>query len=298
MADEQRTDNWGRWGADDECGALNHVTSRHVLSALGTVTEGTVVSLAQPHGPGAMSSPHRLRPARFMDRDAGDYASGARAPDGFKFAEDTIQLSSHSGTHLDALSHAWEGERLYNGHPASSVRSTRGAERCGAETLTPIVTRGLLLDVPALVGRDLEPGEAVNADHVSACLNRSGAEIGPGDAVLIRTGWWERGQDRLAYHHDEPGIDVSAARLLADHDVCIVGADNYAVEQQPSAPGTTFPVHLLLLHKFGVPLLENLALGALAVQLTELGRIEFTFVAAPLPFEGSTAGPVHPLAIV
>ena len=63
-----------------------------------------------------------------MDRDAGDYALGARAPGGFKFAEDTVQFPTHSGTHVDALSHVWAGAHLYNGHPETSTRSTRGSE--------------------------------------------------------------------------------------------------------------------------------------------------------------------------
>ena len=36
-----------------------------------------------------------------------------------------------------------------------------------------------------------------------------------------------------------------------------MGADNYAVEVQPSAPDTMFPVHQLLIRDHGIPLIEG-----------------------------------------
>lgn len=286
--------NWGRWGPDDEAGALNLLVPQVVKDSVGLVRDGTVLSLAQPLGPSANVAPHRRPPARFMDRDAGDYALGARSPAGFKFAEDTVQMATHSGTHLDALSHAWEGDDLYNGHPAAAVRSTLGAQRCGAEKLRPVVTRGVLLDLVAAAGGPLEPATAVTADDVQAAYEAAGIEPRSGDAVLLRTGWWERGMSSTDYHHDEPGLTLDAAQWLAEHDAALVGADNYAVEVQPSALHTMFPVHLCLLHRQGVPLLENLDLSAVAAS----GRTTFLFMLAPLPLVGSTASPVAPVAVL
>ncbi|SDX99895.1 Kynurenine formamidase [Modestobacter sp. DSM 44400] len=286
--------NWGRWGADDEAGALNLVDPAAVLAATDLVREGRVVSLAQPLGPQVPVPPHRRAPQRFMDRDAGDYAAGARAPDGFRFAEDTVQLSTHSGTHLDALAHAWSGDTLYNGHPASAVRSTRGAQRCGAEKLRPAVTRGVLVDLVAGHGGPLPARTPVNAAMLSGACSRAGVEPHAGDAVLLRTGWWEQHLGAVDYFDNEPGLDDDAAAWLAARDVAIVGADNYAVEVQPSAPGSTFPVHLTLLHRHGVPLLENLELRELAAT----GRTTFLLVVAPLPLAGSTGSPVNPVAVL
>jgi kynurenine formamidase len=221
-----------------------------------------------------------------MDRDAGDYAAGARSPDGFRFAEDTVQFGTHSGTHLDALAHTWRGDELYNGHPAVSTRSTKGASRCGAEHLRPVAARGVLVDLGVLPAR-----HAVGRDELAAAY--PGGSPRPGDVVLIRTGWWESHGGTAGYFDDEPGPDDGAARWLAAHDVAMVGADNYAVEVQPSAVGT-FPVHLTLMHQHGVPLLENLDLAALAAT----GRSTFLVVVAPVPLAGSTAGPVAPVAIL
>lgn len=288
------TGNWGRWGPDDEAGALNLIDPTAVLAGSALVEEGRVLSLAQPVGPQAGVPPHRRPPQRFMDRDAGDYAAGARSPDGFRFAEDTVQLGTHSGTHLDALAHAWTGDELYNGHPASAVRSTRGAQRCGADKLRPAVTRGVLVDLVAVTGGPLPAQTPVGADMLAHAYREAGIESRPGDAVLLRTGWWERHEGAAEYFDDEPGLDDAAARWLAARDVSIVGADNYAVEVQPSAPGTTFPVHLTLLHRHGVPLLENLELRALAAT----GRTTFLLVVAPLPLAGSTGSPVNPVAVL
>lgn len=290
--------NWGRWGDDDEAGALNLVDSTAVLGGLALATEGRVLSLAQPIGPSAGVPPHRRAPQRFMDRDAGDYAAGARSPDGFRFAEDTVVFGTHSGTHLDALAHAWSGDELYNGHAATGTRSTRGAQRCGADKLVPVLTRGVLVDLVAARGGPLEPSTPVGADDLARAYAENGIESRSGDAVLLRTGWWERHAGAAEYFDLEPGLDASAADWLAERDVALVGADNYAVEVAPSAPGSTFPVHLTLMHRHGVPLLENLDLCALGQVLGETGRTTFLLVVAPLPLAGSTGGPVNPVAVL
>lgn len=288
--------NWGRWGPADEAGALNLVDADAVCAATASVRDGRTISLAQPIGPRVGVPPHRRAPQRFMDRDYGDYAAGARSPHGFRFAEDTVMFGTHSGTHLDALAHVWSGDELYNGHPAASVRSTRGAGHCGAEALRPIATRGVLMNLAHESA--LPPGTAIGADKLDAAYRAAQVTPRPGDAVLLRTGWWEQHLGSPEYFDDEPGIDDEAARWLASRDVAVVGADNYAVEVQPAAENSTFPVHLTLMHRYGVPLLENLDLTELASTLEAAGRATFLLVLAPIPLVGSTAGPVAPVALL
>lgn len=286
--------SWGRWGTDDEVGALNLVTPERTLAALCTVRTGTVLSLSQPIGPNHATAPHRRESARFMVRDAGDYALGARTPGGFRFAEDVVQFSTHNGTHVDALCHAWRAETLYNGHPASTLRSTTGAQKLGAETLRPTLTRGVLIDlVEANGGIPLAPQTKVGAAELDAATRLSGVMPQQGDAVLLRTGWWESAAID-DYFDNEPGVSNDGARWLAERDVSLVGADNYAVEVQPSAAGDAFPVHLMMMHELGIPLIENLALAELAAT----GAREFLFVFAPIPFKGSTGSPLNPLAVL
>jgi len=287
--------NWGRWGSDDEAGALNLVTSEVTRLACSLVRTGRIVVLGQPLGPGTVVPTHRKRIERFMVRDGGDYAAGARTRGGFQFAEDVVSFAAHSGTHIDALSHAWYDDQIYNGYPASGVRSTTGAQKCGAEQLHPIVTRGVLLDVAAIVDEPLSAGAPINTAHLVAATRNAGVELRPGDVVLVRTGWYGSVGDREDEYLDgEPGIDLGAAHWLATAGVSVVGADNLAIEVMPFLDDVWFPVHQFLLRDQGIPLIEGMVLDELA----KAEASEFLFIASPLPLVGSTAGPVCPLAVL
>lgn len=293
---ERRADvTWGRWGGpDDERGALNAIGPAEVLDALGLVTEGRIVQLGQRLGPRTPTPAHRSGVLRFMDRDGGDYAAGGKRPGGFQFAEDTILLPTHTGTHVDALAHAWHDDELYNGFSADGIRSTTGAQRCGAEQLGAIIGRGVLVDA---VGEDLPlpGGTAITRDMLQQALRARGTELAAGDIVLVHTGWLtECGEDHERYFSAEPGLGVDAARWLADAGVAAVGADNAAVERIPFDDGQVFPVHQLLIRDRGVPLIEGLLLD----ELVEAAATTFLFVALPLKLEGSTGAPVAPVALI
>lgn len=285
---------WKRWGENDERGALNLIGAEETRYAASLVREGRVVSLAQPISNVMPAPPKRAKPQHFMDRDAGDYAAGARAPGGFQYADDTLLLPLHLGTHIDCLCHVWYGERLYNGFEQDAIRST-GAIRCDATTMGPIATRGILLDFVALKGDPLADGEVITAAMLQTLLSRNAIALRRGDAVLIRTGWSEHHlSNGTADFNTEPGIDLEAGLVLAQADIALLGADNYAVEVLPFAPGTVFPVHQRLIRDYGIPLLEGLMLKELAAT----GRHEFLFVTSPLPIEGATASPVAPVAVL
>jgi kynurenine formamidase len=225
-----------------------------------------------------------------MGRDGGDYAAGGKRPGGFQFAEDTVVLPLHFGTHIDALCHAWYDDKLYNGFPSTGTRSTTGAARCGVEKMGPIIGRGVLLDMVKFSGRALARGEAITR----AMLEDAGIQLQKGDVVLIRTGWLETMLSSPDYYDGEPGIDVAAARWLAERGVAAVGADNFAVEPVPFPPEKVFPVHQCLIRDFGIPLIEGLVLAPLA----EAEASSFLFMAAPLPIRGATGSPLVPLAVL
>lgn len=286
-------DNWNRWGNEDERGALNHITSAAVKRAAALVETGQVVSLAQPLSPSTPFPPHRAGMQHFMGRSGADYAAGARRPGGFQFAEDTLLMPAHIGTHIDALCHAWYDDQLYNGFPGAGTRGTTGATRCGIDKMGPIVTRGLLLDVAAVRGGPLADGTVIGIDDLEQAARAAGDEPAKGDVVLIRTGWAERQTATVSFER-EPGIDAAAALWLAEREVAVVGADNFAVEVLPFAQDTVFPVHQRLIRDFGVALLEGLVLQPLAMT----GRHSFLFAASPLPVVGGTGSPISPMAIL
>jgi kynurenine formamidase len=283
-------DNWNRWGAGDERGSLNHIDAETVKHAATLVTSGQVISLAQPLSARTPFPPHRAGMQHFMGRSGGDYAAGARRPGGFQFAEDTLLMPAHIGTHIDALCHAWYDDQLYNGFAGAGTRGTTGAARCGIDKMGPIVSRGVLLDVAGVRGGPLADGTAINADDL---IRAAIEQPRKGDVVLIRTGWQERQMDLVSFD-TEPGLDLSAALWLAEREVAAVGADNFAVEVLPFATGTVFPVHQRLIRDFGIPLLEGLVLQPLAAT----GRSTFLFAASPLPVVGGTGSPISPMAIL
>ena len=285
---------WGRWGADDERGALNLIGEGEVRSAAALVRTGKVFALAQPISDRMMIPAHRPRVSHFMARDGGDYAAGSRQPGGFQFAEDTLVLPVHLGTHIDGLCHAWCGRKLYNGVPDTEIRST-GAGRLSVHRFPPIVTRGVLLDFVALAGGPLPDGESIGRDRLEQAYRQAGTEPRRGDAVLLRTGWQEAHEGLgSADFNAEPGLNSEAGLFLAERDVALIGADNYAVEVLPFPPGEIFPVHQRLIRDYGIPLLEGLVLKPLA----ESGARDFLFMAAALPIVGGTGSPLTPVAVL
>ena len=287
--------NWGRWGESDQAGAGNLQDEGVAQRGLSAARTGRVVSLAQPLGPATPVPLARRPPIRFMERTAGDYSYREEQPGAFHFAEDTVMLPAHAGTHLDALAHTWAGDTLYNGHPANRVQARSGAARCGAEHLAAAVTRGVLLDFVVAGELSVDAEARIGPGELEAACERGGIELAPGDAVLLRTGWWDRhGTEPGTYFYTSPGLTPSGADWLAARDPILVGADTCAVEALPFPDGTIFPAHLILIHEHGIPLLENLALAPLA----QAGRSEFLFITAPLPLVGSTGSPVNPLAVL
>lgn len=286
---------WGRWGAEDQRGALNHIGAEEVRRAVALVRSGEALSLAQPLSPRTPVPKHRAGVQHLMGRDGGDYAAGARRPGGFQFAEDTAIMPLHIGTHIDALCHAWYDDELYNGFPGAGTRSTTGAARCGIDSMGPIVGRGVLLDIAGQRDGPLAEGASIGLADLERAAQAAGVEPAQGDVVLIRTGW----QESQAGKHDvsfdaEPGLDVEAALWLAERGVAVVGSDNFAVEAIPFPAGTAFPVHQRLIRDYGIPLLEGLVLKPLA----ETGRACFLFTASPLPVVGGTGSPISPIAVL
>ncbi|GAA3216137.1 cyclase family protein [Nonomuraea helvata] len=296
--------NWGRFGPDDQRGTLNLLTPAVVLDALRSATTGEVLSLAMPirgatSSPAPTTVPHlpgRPLPQHFMSVDGGDYAAGARPiGEGLYVADDALVVSHHgTTTHMDALCHMWSGDELYNGHPAARVRSY-GATRCGIEQVGGVVARGVLFDVPRHLGLDHLPADF----RISAELLAEIATPRPGDAAVIRTGWpvvWRRSREE--YWAGQPGLSADAGRWLAAHDVSVVASDNAAIgglnARGLADEGLADDLHLILLHRHGVHLVEMLWLE----ELGAADRTEFVFVVAPLRIEGGTGSPVTPLAIL
>ncbi|HEY7629896.1 MAG TPA: cyclase family protein [Thermoleophilaceae bacterium] len=288
---------WGRWGEDDERGALNELTADRVAAAARLVRTGETVTLALPLNtqPGIENpEPAEHRMTMLGDTDVG---SGT-----LSFAKDYIAVDYHNDghSHIDALCHvAFEGA-LYNGKAADSIT----ADGAGADAIdvlrNGLVGRGVLLDVPRLRGVPwLEPGGYVFREDLESAEREQGVSVERGDILLVRTGH----SRRLAEHAPwdpataKAGLHPTVAPFLAERRIAALGSDSNSDTAPSTTEGVAFPIHVLALNAMGVHLLDYLQFEDLADACEREGRWEFLFAAAPLRIARGTGSPVNPTAI-
>jgi kynurenine formamidase len=202
--------------------------------------------------------------------------------------------SDHAGTHIDALCHQALDSTLHGDREAAHVETPFGFEELGADTIAPIVARGLLIDLVRYFHGPVEAGRWITLTEVQEAAASQGVEPHQGDVVLVRTGagaLWDRPDDYL----EASGMAVEVSEWLAAAGVRAAGADNVAWDWpvERDAFGLSLPGHVTLLIRSGIHIVENLF-------LEELGRAElneFLFVCLPLKLKGATASPVRPIAV-
>jgi kynurenine formamidase len=230
------------------------------------------------HEPGVILNLHRRH-----ERDATEARTSASA---------MLVMTEHSGTHIDALCHQAYDGRMHGGVEVTGrVQTSTGFTALGIDTVTPIVTRGVLLDV---AGRGRLPdGYAVTVADLEAAA--TGIELRPGDVVLVRLGSGALWADRPAYLR-AGGISAEASRWLARRRPCAVGADNVAwdLPNDHDPDLGSLPGHTILIVQEGIHIIESLYLEELAAD----GVKEFGFVCLPLKLRGGTGSPVRPIALV
>lgn len=288
--------NWQRWGADDEKGAANLLDAAGVVGAGGLVRTGRVFSLGiNIDAKNVPVSAGRAPPQHFMLTSGSDYCCGLKRRDGYQSTDDAIAMPVHAGTHIDALSHIADEDLLYNGHPLSGVKSN-GAKKMGIDKLRSVVGRGVMLDICALRGvNPLPKGYVITAADLEGCEKRQGTKVAPGTILLLHTGWMGAiaSLGNNEFLSGEPGIGFEAAHWIAERDVPVVGADNFAVEVIPTENNGAAPIHRMLIRGCGIYFMEMVNLTELAAESV----YEFMFVAAPLPITGATGSPINALAI-
>lgn len=278
----QELSNWGRWGADDQLGAVNLITQAKRRQALALATTGEVVSLSLPIR--VVSPPDNpSSTAAFTSLRVTNIQSG--------FLMERQQVAFHGSTvsHLDALCHAHHEGKVYNGIALDEVFDETGCTQMGISGLAGgIVTRGVLLDIPRLKGVDaLETGTHVYPEDIEAWERQAGVTVSAGDAIFLRTG--------RQVNNNRSGYDITVAPWLKQRDVALVGSDG--TQDVGQIPGAVLPFHKLVLVALGANIFDNMALEALAETAARLNRWEFLLVAAPIPNPGGTGSPLNPLAI-
>jgi kynurenine formamidase len=279
--------NWGRWGKDDEIGALNLVTPAKRKQAAGLVKEGVSVSLASP----------------------ADTVKAVDNPNPYEvtmqgISADRIAINYHgiTHTHLDSLAHINASGVFYNGytpdqdavvkqgHPKNSIFNVRNG----------VFTRGVLIDIPRLKGVPyLEPGTPIYVEDLEAWEKRAGVKVSAGDALFVRTGVWARRKAEgpwlrgRAEGGRSAGLDPSVIPWLKQRDIALLGSDH---PQYVSPSPLRGAVHDFALLYLGVHLFDNCDLEALGDAAAARNRWEFLLTAAPLPIRGGTGSPLNPIA--
>lgn len=266
---------------------------------LRAVVDGvTVHDLGRPLTVGMPQSPNHPAYWHSLPRRHGDMVRA----DGGSAANDFISMGTHVGTHIDALAHVSQDGCLNGGQDAMQAGVGGRYVELGAHTIAPMVRRGVLLDVPRMLGvpQGCEAGYEITAADLDATVAAQGTAVGEGDVVLVRSGWGRHfnDPDRTVYQGGAsgvPGVSEEGARWLAERRVHAAGADTIAFEcLKPGAGHGLLPAHRVLLVESGIYLIEAMELDGLSAA----GVLEFTFVLASLPFFGATGSPVRPLAVV
>ena len=295
--------NWGRWGEEDQKGCLNLISESNRLKAAALVKDGSTVSCARPitteiqpdtsfqvqrymidSGEGRETDPPERRLVR---RGASEFI-------GMVFHGQTI-------THIDALSHySWQG-KLYNGKPANLIPSREGAQSHSIEVASQgIVTRGVLLDIPLLKGKDwLEPNEPVMPEDLEAAEGLEGVNVDEGDILLVRTGNYKMRLETGRVPNTQPmtACQVACTPWFKERGVAMLGTDT-SNDIRPSHYATvTAPLHTVSLVTLGMWLIDNANLEDLADKCRQLGRYEFMLSLGPLIMRNVTGSPVNPIAI-
>lgn len=290
-----------RYGADDQIGTLNEITPDVVRAATQLVKRGAVVDLGRVLDENTPKFPGRYW---HQNVDVSPHITNLRRPDahGKGWGRDEINWITEIqagtfqvGTQLDSIGHIQIGDRFYNGWTMRDVVEPWGLNRFGMETVPPIVTRGVLVDMAAYKGVERLPrGYVISRADVEGALARQGTTLQRGDAVLFYTGWgglWDKPAEFL---DGQPGPGIEVVRWLHDLRIALTGADTWSYGPVPGEdPQRPFLVPQTMYVKFGLFGLENLATEELARRRV----YEFLFTLTHAKTRGSTAAVIAPAAI-
>ena len=192
----------------------------------------------------------------------------SRFEGGFSFHSQGLMMCDHGPTHVDAVCHL---------DPAEDAPSI------DQMPLDTFFGPALCLDVSFV-----EPPTYVTPADLEQALADSGQELQPGDALLLRTGAFERCGGTPEYCSDYTGLDEDSANWLAERGVKIFGVDSPSPDNPISR---TYPVHMMCRSRH-ITHYENLA------NLDVVTGKRFTFAGFPLRIRGGTGSPVRAVAIV
>ncbi|MFZ6009500.1 MAG: cyclase family protein [Bacteroidota bacterium] len=292
------------WGKDDEIGTLNMMTAESRLQALDAIKAGKVYDLSVEYfvgmpGFNMMGDPTYqywlTHTPRGTINDNPNW-QGEQMNRKVSYTSDAISMFTHTGTHIDALNHFGLEGKIWNEFSADENLGDKGWKKAGAETIPPIVARGVLIDVAAYKGvAVLEKNYRITSEDLKGSLRKQGVQLKAGDVILIRTGQARLFEEAGKYVDHYPGVSFEAIQWLVEtQKIMIIGADNLGLEAFPSERKDNWvPVHSYLLAQKGMMFMEQLFLEELSAEKV----YEFAFIGAPLKLRGASGSPLRPLAL-
>lgn len=286
------TSNWHRWREMPEAGAVALVDAAKTARAAALIQSGNSVSLSRPYP---------IQPGPSNPHPAHQFVELVQRPDGSGAAVDYYGIKYHGfqSTHLDALCHVWDEDKvMWGGRTPDAVLSTNGATWGGVEQWrNGILTRAVVADIALL--RDVpyvDVDRPVHASEIEAALSARGIAAEPGDALIVHSGrraFEEANPTWNPYADPHPGLAASCVRFIRENDIAVLCWD--MVDAQPNPQGTYRTVHRVI-HAHGVVVVDNCELTELAALARRTNRFECALFLAPLNVPGGTGSPVNPIA--
>jgi len=300
--------NWGKWGEEDEVGALNYLTTEEVFRGVRHIKSGTVFTLQRligdPKGDPVWPGRAPAEKTMILDESSWDGDGAPQFPGGLHYADDKISAFLQGSTQYDALGHVWYGGQLWNGYDARTT--VGGLDKASVAPIAErgIVGRGILLDIARFRGKEnLDKAETFTHEDLAACAEAQGVKIEKRDILVIRTNFLKLFFDQGERFYEgfcEPGLVYSPelVRWFQDMEIPNLVTDTIAneVTTDPNN-GIALPLHCALMRNLGVALTEICDLEKLAAHSAEDHQYTFLYTAAPLKVNQASGSPVNPLVI-
>ena len=284
-----------KWGPNDQVGALNNISTANVTEAAKLIKRGKSIRMGIETNSKTPAFPPRTFSITVLT--PGQEYGGTLGDTKTNYHDDIIMGWVGIGSQLDGLGHIGIDSVYYNCLAGKDVVSAGGLKKLGIENVPAIATRGVILDMVGLTGKDPVPeGTAFNKKEIDAALARQGnMKINKGDVVIFYTGWTQLiGKDDKRYGSVEPGLGIEGANYLASLNVAMVGADTWGVEVIPfEDPKKIFHVHQILLPMNGIYILENVN----AEEAVKDKVYEGLFTLGPSRITGAVQAIINPIFV-
>lgn len=311
LALSAQAEDWypSKWGKDDTLGSINEITPAHIVNAARLVKSGKRYALGMEISRdtpafGARTVQTFMVSHGALFGNAGEPISDTQVTGN----DDWALLFFGVGSQLDGLGHLGINHVYYNGNKVHDFFHQSGAKKLSTSDVPPMVTRGVVLDIVGYMkdtqadrvmvvdgAEMLKADVAVNEAEIKGALKRQNIALGEGEVIIIHTGFMAlMHSDPDRYMKAQPGLGREGALYLAGFNPVAVGGDTFSIEIQPGEiKGHSLPVHMELLPKRGIYLLENMVTHELVAD----EAWEFMFVLGQARIKGTVQMVINPVAI-